>query len=342
MMMQWLRTYQRTFAARLLAIMASLIVLTTLGAGAPAYLGARSALEERSWAQVADAGETTLALLWAEQARLTTLARLLAERPTLRRLLEEGSDEELQHYLDDFRRQSALDQLLLCTPEQTIRTGAHAGDNCHGHDQARMITSGGQLQFTAGDTIAESASRVNIGVTVDAAWLNKLSGQQSTFAGIYRSDGSSMLSALPDDLPLLALPGPTNAVQARVDHGGQPLYLWLKPFPAELTEQPLWLAVSLPVAFLDANNQRALAILLVSTLLITVAGLSLATWFVRRLTRPLELLRSVAEMVAQGNLETTVPVVAGPIEVESLAHALRGSQQRMRTALDEAAHTNQR
>jgi signal transduction histidine kinase len=151
-----------------------------------------------------------------------------------------------------------------------------------------------------------------------------------------------LFSALPDDLPVLALPGPTGAVQEKVDYGGQPLYLWLKPFPAELTEQPLWLTVALPVAFLDANNQRALTILLISTVLITVAGLSLATWFVRRLTRPLEMLRSMAEMVAQGNLETTVPVVAGPIEVESLATALRGSQQRMRTALDEAAHTNRR
>ncbi len=106
----------RSYPARLVLGSLILILLTTLSAGAPAYWLTRTELERLAWSHVAAAEHATHSLLQAEQERLANLLALLVERPTLQRLLNEGTPDDIDAYLSAFQSQSDLSFLILCNP----------------------------------------------------------------------------------------------------------------------------------------------------------------------------------------------------------------------------------
>jgi hypothetical protein len=106
----------RSYPARLVLGVFTLILLTTLSAGVPAYWLTRAELERQAWSHVVGAEQATYSLLAAEQDRLDGLLTLFTERPTLRRLLREPRRAELAAYLSAFQEQSELGLLTLCQP----------------------------------------------------------------------------------------------------------------------------------------------------------------------------------------------------------------------------------
>ena len=85
---------------RLLLAFIAIIVLTTLSAGVPAFITIRRELESQAWTRVSDGGRVTEALLEAEKTRLSDLAVLVAQRPTLQELARQQDIRTLDGYLE--------------------------------------------------------------------------------------------------------------------------------------------------------------------------------------------------------------------------------------------------
>ena len=66
------------------------------------------------------------ALYTAQQSEITNLARLTAQRPTLRDLLVEGEQEPLVEYLETLQAGARLDLVLICDSnrQEVARAGA--------------------------------------------------------------------------------------------------------------------------------------------------------------------------------------------------------------------------
>ena len=109
-----------SLATRLVILVVVLIFLTTLSAGVPAFLLARSQLEQQAWQRVDATARGTESLYDAAERRVVDLTALLAERPTLRRLIQDEDIDAIEPYLRAFQEQSDLDLIVLCNQEEVI------------------------------------------------------------------------------------------------------------------------------------------------------------------------------------------------------------------------------
>lgn len=331
-MIGWFRS--RSFSFKLVFMMGLLIMLTTLSAGVPAYWVTNSRLEQQTWAGVDNARQATLSLLHAEQAQLTNLVRLLAERPTLQRLLRQPDTAALSGYLHDFQTQSQLDWLLLCRDSQPL-----AGSSI----RAACVKSGSRFEFiqdrpavVAALPVVDSNDDQPV-VAVAGRWLqgpllNRLSANTGALHTILRVDGLRLTSNLPlagAAPPPVALPPAPRTFEVN----GQQFYAVVAPLTDSSETATLFVEVALPTNQLVATENQALLILVISTGAVAILGMLLTLWSVGQLTAPLKQLTDIAQKISRGELMTPIPTFDDPIEVNTLAAALQQSQLSMLEAL---------
>ncbi|HYN88845.1 MAG TPA: cache domain-containing protein, partial [Ardenticatenaceae bacterium] len=102
-----------TLSARMIVSFVVVIVVTMLAIGVPTLWVVGGELERQGWARVDQAAGATDALYAARLRELQMLATLTAERPTLRRLLEQRDEAALPAYLEEIRTTAQLDLLAL-------------------------------------------------------------------------------------------------------------------------------------------------------------------------------------------------------------------------------------
>ncbi|MBX3001819.1 MAG: HAMP domain-containing protein, partial [Caldilineaceae bacterium] len=292
--------------------------------------------------------ESTQSLLQAEQDRLTALATLLSERPTLARLLRDGDEAEMGPYLEAFRRQSGLDILILCSVEGRPLAGTPLFEVCPQPMPAQFAqVEGRSISFVSRWVVAEPSGeamgRTVVGNWLDADFLRQLASDTGVEQSILSADGTRMESTIAGAI--------TTAQFERIDTlmdeparslrymDGRPYYVTRFPISSADAER-IWIEVALPAGRLIATERRALLILAASTGMVALIGLVLGILYVRRLTTPLRHMTGAAERISSGDLTASVPAVSGPLEVTTLATALQKSQQRMVAALDELAHAH--
>jgi PAS domain S-box-containing protein len=333
----------RSFSVHLVLVFFALILVTTVSAGVPAYLLTRAELQQQAWSHADDTQQATLALFQAEQNRLVDLARLTAERPTLQRLLQDGATSELPAYLQAIREQSGLDILLMCDTAERPMAGADRPATCadlpasgYGLFQARPAFLGSQRIFHEASGV--SLGRIITGIWLDDSFLEQIAAETGVAQSILLPDGSRLASSLPRPVPPAEPLAPAASLPDReqIEIGGRQFYAVRAPLAAG--DEPLIVAeVALPVDNLIATQRRALTVLAASTSLVAMLGASLGAWYARRMTAPLQKLTNAAGEISQGNFEAPVPLLAGPIEVTTLATALEESRTSMLHALHELA-----
>lgn len=343
---------RQRFSTYLITGCVILIFASTISAGAPAYWITRNQLERQAWLQVENAQQATQSLLLAEQNRLSDLASLFAERPTLRRLAQAGAIDELEPFLAAFQARSNIDLLLFCDGTGTRVVGDPLLDRCPAVMPPQYMLIDDQPAIVVSQPVDNGTGGVlgiaTAGIWLDPAFLDDLAAstgaEQSILLANQRIASSLTAAVVGAPLPLsltahLATASPA-LVTAPLDYAGQyyyAAYSTLAPSPA----QPSFhLEVALPVNELIATENRAFAILVTSTGLVALLGVALATWYVRRLTQPLAELTQVAERISRGDFVAPIPAVATPNEVATLSTALIRSQASMLRALDERAQAH--
>lgn len=336
---------QRRFSVRLLAGFVVLILLTTLSAGVPAYWVTRAQLEQQAWEIAANARQATVSLLAAEEQRLSDLSLVLAERPTLNRLLREQAFNELPDYLQAFQDQSNLDILYFCIDNRLV-VGESATTECPSTPSTGFAFANGRPVLLSNRSVFEDTSTslsyvVTIGLWLDEEFLRQLASSTGVEQSILLPDGQRLTSSFLSGSTSGAAE-PTLLNTSAIEPGGQVFelagrryYTLTSPIIDEQGQPVLLSEVALEVGDLLAAERRALAILTWSTGLVALLGTVLGLWYVRQVIAPLRKLTAVAEQISQGDLVASIPNFENPVEVGTLATALQQSQASMLRAIEE-------
>lgn len=335
---------------RLLLGFVALIILTTLSAGVPAFWLTRAQLERQAWSQVDNAQNATQSLLEGEQNRVANQLVLFAERPTLQRLTREQSVDELQLYLQDFRSQSALDVLLLCTTDNLPLAGDNNFAECIPGDITGFSLLDGRPALLAQQVVTDNSSGRLLGMATAGIWL-----ETPFLERLVAATGMQQSVLLPDGLRLSStFADVSSTALVTTSAVGEPLprqtlrindrayYTTYMPLSDSGGQTMLVSEAALQINELVATEKRAFSILAISTASVALLGSVFSIWFVRQVNAPLQKLTATAEKISQGDLAAPIPLFSAPVEVKTLAEALQRSQASMLEALRERSEVGER
>mgnify|MGYP000889270874 FL=1 len=324
-----------SLTTRLVIVVVVLILLTTLSAGVPAFLLARSQLEAQARQRVEATARGTQSLYDAAERRVVDLAALLAERPTLRRLIEDDDVAAIEPYLRAFQEQSELDVIILCDGERVVVTTEVSIAVCPANVDSGVYLLDGRPVLLASQSILSSSIPETIGTVMAASWLDvelltQLSANTGAEQTILDADGQPLASTLSPGVMIIQRRG--SGLELAGD--GRSYLISQFSLPGQHSNA-LLAEVALPIDDLQATERTGLLVLTASTAIIALVGVAAGVWYIRRLTAPLLRLTGSAEQISQGDLAAPIPRLAGPPELATLSASLEKSQATMLSALEE-------
>ena len=112
------RFHRMNLSQRLILNLVLVVIAIIVFIGVPTNLAMWRALENQVWLRVQDAQSATNGLYAAEVTRLKKLAGLIAGRPTLYNLIQQGDIDSLGPYLNSLKEESGnLDIVQVLTPD---------------------------------------------------------------------------------------------------------------------------------------------------------------------------------------------------------------------------------
>lgn len=355
-MIKELGSATRSLSARLILTFGAIVLATTVVAGAPAYWIVRLQLQQQAWERVADGGHITETLFRAEQDRLSNLALLTAQRPTLHSILEDGTTGELSAYLRTLQTSVEIDLLAVYDADGALVAASSDETGwLPAYDDAEStytlvpgpppILVMAASQPIEGGAAGDPLGYVTAVIALDDAFVTQIA--QST--GLEQAvvvDGEWLAHSLPDpdgDLTIepVAVGEEDRFAYAKLRLSGSQYYS--AQFPI-LDADGAVIAhgqVILPVHRLASAQTQALLTLILSTLLIAFVGAALGIVYARRLAAPLERLTAAAQNISAGDLETPIPNLQETEEVATLAAALEEGRASTYRALRALAQSNE-
>jgi signal transduction histidine kinase/HAMP domain-containing protein len=304
------------------------LVLLLLAVGAVAVGGVRlldRLGEEQARARVELAGASAAQAVERAGRDAATAARLLAERPTLRRLLAARDDVALDAFLAQFARTAGLDGAAVVTGQRTSTAGPAL---LPGRDETLLWRAVAPVPGVEAAAVAVTqrvddrlAARIARQVGLPVLFLTR----KTAAAGLESPGDDLRLQALASEAPVSGRrrSGPYLALQPLRGPGGEVLALVETRLPAAALDTSLH-------AFVDRLLRIALAAAAAGALLSFAAG--------RWLGRPVRDLTAAAAAMGQGDLGTPVPPGGGG-EIGTLAGAMEEMRRRL---LDTTAELRRR
>jgi PAS domain S-box-containing protein len=314
----------------------ALILLTTTAVGLPAVWLIRSQAERQTWARLNQGSHTTEALYAAWQRRISDLAFLTSQRPTLNQLLAQEQEPALLNYLQTLQEDTELDLLLICDPDgrAVIQTNPDVpSDLCQLQNIVGLHVlspeSSPQAWMMAEHSIGNVSlglGRIIAGMMLDDEFAKQmrdqtslehtlLLGQQplaSSFAG-----GAAVCCAVtrqPND----TLPTGITTRSAELNVDNRPYYsTHLSLLAPDLVDE-----IALDVADIAAAQYRLTWTLVGSIILVALVGSILGVIMARRISRPLTHLTQAATAISMGDLSTSLSVSSPVREVALVSQAL--------------------
>jgi signal transduction histidine kinase len=310
----------------LIGLNVGLLLLAVTGVAVVAVALLRQLADEQALARVAQAG-----LIARQEITLTgddalTSARLLAERPTLRRLLQADDRPALTGFLSQFQQTSQLDASAVLRSGQII---AHTGADLpwitfwstRQPGEMRFLFPLEQNQPLVLGAWAEIREQPGTFVIVahllDANFDRKLSAELNLPVTIL-SRQAAQSTGRQAGLRQQALEQGT-ATAARIDSLGR--YIAATPLRSFDDQLVGLVEIAMPTNSVTASLQKLVQTLLLLTLLLTTLAALISFGLGRRLGQPLAALTVAAERIGHGDLATPVPVAPGA-EIGMLATTL--------------------
>jgi PAS domain S-box-containing protein len=303
-------------------------------------------MDRQAWSQVEQGSRASQALYAVRQSKVTDLAVLTAQRPTLRDLVARGEAETLSSYLDTLRTGAGLDLMVVCTSggQRIARAGkAIAIDVCRerGVDGFHAMPPGSfpRVWLLAAHPIAAEVAdlgEVIVGAAVDDAFAKRISDQtglehtllvdERPVATSFSADLS--VDALTDHRQFRSSPS-IGAARGVLSVDDRPYYF------ARLSLDGLEpvAEVALDVADNAAAQRRLVGILVGSILVVATVGSILGVIVARRIARPLGRLTEAAAEMSEGDLDSPVLVETGVQEIALVAQALESARMDLQSTL---------
>lgn len=298
-----------------------LLALLLLATGAGII---RASLVERARAQAAQAATEAQARLLDQRQDLAVVAGLLAERPTLRRLLTRADASTARAFVDDFRRTGRLDYIgVIRRGELFAESGAPPPNLSRNGVQ---FGAEGFRWLVAAEAIEEQAgNRVVIArrLTMETLGLGDETVRVELLAPSARAE-----DPLGTAIRHVLATGVGETLQKPV---GDAAAAHLEPVRRDTGGIEAVLAATLPRSELAGELLEWQLAFLAGSLLIVAVAVALAVWLARRISEPFAQLASAAERLGVGNLETRVRRPDTQlVEPHALARSLENMRQQVR------------
>ncbi|MCL7452074.1 MAG: ATP-binding protein [Anaerolineae bacterium] len=326
----------------------ALVLLTAVAAGLPALLLIRSGLYQQAWDQVQQGSIASLALYDARYSELESLATLTAQRPTLRELLVDGQQAELDLYLLNLQEASGLSLVVIC--DTARRPIGQAGDAAGAGLCREPVDTGFALLpqgtargawLLAAQPLADGAGvlqgMVWVGMALDDGFAAEMQAQTGLEHTLLAA-GQPLATSLEGRASASVHPGGEEG-RGQLDLSGRRYYA----SQFTLGQQGLTAEVALEVTGLSVTL-RSLTWTLVASILVVIAVASvLGTFLARRIGSPLaDLAEAAGAMSRSGEpgdlaeaLETPLAVESRVREVSLVSQALEAARADLRRSVGE-------
>lgn len=319
----------------MVAVHVLLVLLVGIGLSAAAIGMLRDLADSQGKERVLLAGATA----HEEVRRLTedalTAARVLADRPTLQRLLEEHRDEALSPFLRRFCDTSQLDgcavlagsTLLAQTGPTLDWQGIEAESAEQGPSFLALPTN---LRVPVLGAFASLPGPGDIRVYVVRLLDTRLAGELTGRVGLpvrfvdYRSYTSDPVNAF-TPLYAAALADGHSAVR-RIDSLG--LYEASAPLFASTGEAIGFIDTTLPVSLVESSTTRLIRQLVITTLILATFAVLAGVILSRRVVGPVKALTDTAVRIGQGDFSVSIPP-GGAAEVGALARTMEDMRRNL-------------
>lgn len=332
----------RRFFIQLLILFLVFTFGTVLGIGIPATLLVNRQTKTQLRELMDQSSQTTSALMENKAAQLQNLADLIAEQPTLNQYLQQGQGPGvIEPYLGDFLKNATVDLILVCESGASLAM--------EGHDSSQEI-----CQPDLADGV--------IDVDGELLWMASASLDTSELATIYVIVGQSMSSVFKELQPQTGLDyflfNQDNLVASNIEgNGGSDVRQFntnVEPYE-ELTlveEDGLktrYMAAGIPfmedqdyrlISYLDiqatsAFNRQLIQIILVTLLLVSLAGSLIAVTVARWISDPINQLAQSASSLQKGVLDVPITRSSNILEINQLSNTLEDARISLKHSLDQ-------
>lgn len=329
-----MRMFRLRLSTLLVLINVSLILLAVTGMSGAAVQLLRQLADEQALARVAQAGQSAHQELDASRGTLLTTARLLAERPTLLRLLRTNQLEEMSAFLGRFRQTSGLGGCAVLRDGRLVMQSGMAMD--WAALRARLPDAGAPNAVIASDgrslpaLIAYAPMQELTGTLVltarplDGALEQELGRRVGLPVRIWPPPDPS---APPDPRARLWASAADTPAVGRIDQVGS--YLAVVALPQADQPRPVLLEVALPTTGVDESMFRLVEHLLLLALTVTLLAALANLLLGRRLSAPLLRLSDAASGIGRGDLATPIAQPDQGTEIAVLAGALEEMRARL-------------
>jgi PAS domain S-box-containing protein len=339
-MFERFKKWQHSLSMQVVFTLTGLVFLTALAVGIPALWIIRDQLERQAWALVEQGSQTSQAILANRQSDLNNLTILTAQRPTLKRLVEENDFAELKPYLTTLQEGAGTNLLLLCSESQMtlLQVGQEIGDDACAAGTGFYFeeTPAGKQGWllSVRDLQDDGPSpAVVLGTAVDDRFARQLKSETG-MEQILLFEGEYIASSFADGLQVQGLNGLSGALSSstiRLSSEELPYYAIRSSYGIDSLE----LVVALPMSDLLAARQQVTWVVGAGILGVILLSSALGIARSRQISRPLEKLRDAAEELRRGELSNPIRIDSRINELAMLSYALDDARMALDHSLNE-------
>ncbi|MFH1680851.1 MAG: ATP-binding protein [Candidatus Eisenbacteria bacterium] len=290
--------------------------------------------DDHAIAQISLAGTSAFQAVERSGGRLLTSARLLAERPTLNRLLDSKDAAEMESFLETFQGTSGISGCAVIGEQCVLAASSLAFPWIDIQGRARpeegwLILPRGQepLLLAAWAPLSRfPEARVIVTEVLDDEYARRTAekfGHEMNILG--REEIESRVEGELGALRLRALDG-EEVVAARMDREGR--FLSVVPLRGRMGSIVGVIETSLPTGEVDSALRNLIRDLILLTLGVGALATLLSLLLARQIALPIESLTRASLRIGGGDFHSPVPRMSGP-EVGALAAAMEEMRGRV-------------
>ncbi len=339
---------------RLILSLVLVVIATIVFSGIPANIAMWRALERQVWLRVQDAQSSTQGLYNAEITRVKKLAGLIAGRPTLNTLVRQADVVSMGPYLEALKEESGnLDIVQVITP--VLQAGDPldglpspaeflAGNEPYfadfvivGDARRLFILGASQIQSTEADNPVLGWVLVGRELKEDyMITLEKETGLAQSLIVSGRRVATSLPAAPDWSLDPQSAMNVETTGQACCTMGAaldQTYYVGLMPLSDSHGKVLALSEVALPGSAIRQGMINSILISAGVSLLVMLVGSFLVARQARSITEPLQQLSKTADLISQGDLDASPPLVSGVPEIDQLSRHFDLARRQLRHTL---------
>jgi len=348
------RFQQMNLSQRLVLSLVLVVIAIIVLSGLPANIAMWQALERQVWLRVQDAQSSTQGLYNAEITRLKKLSGLIAGRPTLYNLLQQGDVAALDPYLEALKQESGnLDIVQVITPD------LQAGDKVAGLPDPQEFLTGQEPYFADFYLVGDPGRLFIVGVSqiqspeannpivgwtlvareLKADYMRNL----EDVTGLAQSliiNGRRVATSLPaapdwslDPQSALTVEKTGQACCTMGAALDQTYYVGLMPLSDVHGDMVALSEVALPGNSIRQEMVNTIIVSAGFSLLVLLVGSFLVARQARSITNPLLQLSKTADQISQGNLDVSTPIESGVPEINQLNRHFEFARRQLRHTL---------